>query len=304
MSLVSTEQVRKLLEGSYESLSREVESAVEALGEFQGVVKVIGTFSGHAIVVTDQGKFAKVFYERANSGDLVVIKYEDVSVPVYDSKGKLRNFFKEQAASLAESFLDGEIDTERVTNLMLAIESDTASTDDHIVEALIEGSNADRPWKFQLDAKEKSGVLQTVLEGLEIPEASPKFTKLYDGSIPVVEHEGYRGLVRSDLTKLVADLDNLSGQIEEAFASLTNMIDTRPDVTKNEAVVDLTAFIKDLLSDLMGAQQAIAEALDQVTTVSALGKLHDALAEGKAQQSVAGQFIFRAVTKLASALEK
>jgi hypothetical protein len=295
---VPTEVVQKLLEGSYENKARQLESLAESaavFGEYKGRIKVIGMFNGHAIVVTENARFAKLMFEESHSGELMIVGVKPVDVPVYENSNELRKFYKSEAATITESFLGGQVDVSRIKDLMLALNGDTAKTDDQIVDNMIEASNADRTWKHLFEAKKTARLVEAVLEGTEIPTFKPKFTKLYDGSMPLAEAEGYRALVKSDLTKLVGELDSVVGDMEQAFASLPDLIEDQNTVGKNDAVVDLRAFIKDLLEDLMGAQQAAAEALEQVTTISALGKLHDALAEGLAAQKVASQFISRVV---------
>jgi hypothetical protein len=303
--IVPTMEVKKHLVGSYEALARRLAEAalverVKLFGEDDpGKIRIIGTFKGHAIAVTENAKFVKVFYETASTGELVVVGAETLSVPVYEGAGGVRAFARTEAKSIVESLIEGDVNLtqSRIVDLMRTVDSDPSEADKHIVGSMIEGVlDASRKWHK---------LLVTDAELAEsIGELEPKFFKLADGSIPVAQQEAYRALVVGDLKSLLDSLETIHSAVTESFASLTTLIDTNSELLKEQSIVETQAAVKDLLAHLLSTQATIAEAVQNVHSISALGELHDAVAVELLRFEAAGKYVSRSVAELASNLTK
>jgi hypothetical protein len=299
--IVPTEVVRKYLAGSFEEISLRVEQAVSrepgrVFGEDGGAIKVVGTFGGYAIVVNSKAQFVKVMYEVANSGEFMIVGVEKLAIPVYDTPEKVRGFLRSEASTVVESFYHGDYDgaLERVVQIMRTMDGTAAYSDAQVVANMIEVAQAPREWKVKLGVK-------SLGETIEVPEYEAKFSKINDGSVPAEKLEGYRAIVAADLKNLTDRMGATKVTVEEAFASLTNLIDTYPELAVEESVAEIKAFINDLSADLIGAQASVTEALTGISSIPALSELYDVLAEGLNRQEVAGRYISLAVANLASA---
>lgn len=302
--IVSTVEVQKHLKGSYESLARRLSETAtierkKIFGEDDpGKIRVIGTFKGHVIAVTETAKFVKVFYETASNGELVVIGAENISIPVYEGEGAVRQFARSEASAIVESFISGDSDLtqDRITDLMRTIDTDPAEADLHISGAMIEAvTDGSRRWRKQLftaDSATHSDLAET-LEHFE-----PKFEKLTDGHMPSTQQEAYRSLVVCDLKNLVEQIEIIYNEASASFASLTNMVNTDSNLLKEESFVETKTAVQDLLAHLLQTQVSIAESLQSVNSISALGELHDAVALELLRWEAAGKHISRSVAAM------
>jgi hypothetical protein len=305
--IVPTTEVRKLVIGSYEDLTHRIEEAAfldreRIFGDGSADrVKVLGTFKGHAIVVNEEGHFAKLFYEIASNGELMLMGREVLNIPIYEGKSGIRRFLMGEASNLVENFFITEPEqiTIAIKDLMRSISSANDATDSQIVASYVESAfDTERSWRPLL-AERLTPADASVLEAFE-----PKFLKLSGENIPPEQQEAYRTLVVSDLGTLVSSLDELHSEIGKSVASLTSLIDTHPELSRDESVVELRSAANDLMGDLLNSQHSIVDSLENVSSISALGELHDALALELTRRTIAGKYISQAVAEIASSLNK
>jgi hypothetical protein len=112
-SLLATEDIRKLSNGSFEHLiARLVEAVQESSPRLFGErveTRVVATFPGHAIVLSASSKAVRVRFDEDSNGDLRITGHEQVPLKVY-SEENLEAFVQEEAEQVVKGLLSGDPD--------------------------------------------------------------------------------------------------------------------------------------------------------------------------------------------------
>lgn len=294
---VPTEEIQKLTIGSYEFLASKIDEAIskdakKVFGDsVPNKVERIGTFGDHVLVAADDGRFAKVKYERANNGSIKIISAEAVKVPVYD-EGNLSSYTMQEARSIVDSLLAHDVSQaeSKLRALVPFVDEKLAATEDQILSSVIESIKADRPWKrlYRERAEQVKAFLGAELTKIEERKLPIKFSKLEMASDAAAQGS-YRDLVHADLAF-----------IAEAIGGWLKAIETTETVKKGQPqvvapeeqalVTTFLAFTEDLKRDLQNVKDSIFESVRLVQSVPSLGKLYDALAEESFHYEVASRF--------------
>lgn len=292
---VPTEEIQKLTIGSYEFLASKIDEAIskdakKVFGDsIPNKVERIGTFGDHVLVAADDGRFAKVKYERANNGAIKIISAEEIKVPVY-SEGNLSSYTMQEARSIVDSLLAHDVSQaeSKLRALVPFVDEKLAATEDQILSSVIESIKADRPWKrlYRERAEQVKAFLGVELTKIEERKLPIKFAKLSETDAK--EQEGYKDLVHADLAFMAEAIGGWLKTIEATESVKKDQPPVKPE--DQPLVTTFLAFTEDLKRDLQSVKESVLESVRLVQSVPSLGKLYDALAEESFHYEVASHF--------------
>ena len=305
-SFIPSEDIRKLTFGSYEHLKSQVENSIEASREklfgSDAPIQVLGTFSGYAIVLSEDAKVFRVKFEKTESGDVATVSAETLQVPAY-KKDTMGEFAMREARAYVEAFLGGSktVATEHMKNLVPVVKDRSPSPQPpRIVESFGNLVKGERGWKKVYAAKiaEIRATVDSKLEEHRVPD---KFRRLYDGTIGKSELPSYKDLVTSDLKYLGEKIENLLSETEKAVNVFRGAVPALKTEHKDPTVKMFESFSEDFVADLKGVKRALAEATEHLNGVDDFGKIYDLLANELHRYEVAGQFVAKMSRRLAEA---
>lgn len=282
---VPASELQRLRTGSYESLTAEITQACQDSHVLEAETVVFATYPDHAIVTTQDARFARIVFERANDGKLTIVHTEELQVPVIRDEATLSAYVQSHAADVVDAIQEGKgVRAASLLREILAIADKTPKAGDtESVSAVIAKLRASRPW-------------YTVI-GESVPLAGPgKFVRITEGVIPKDQLSGYLPLVRRDVEILVGQLDAAASVVEASFASLTTRADTTADSVSPEETA-LREAASDLLRDIADAQLAVTECIARIRgDVPAMARLHDELLVTLHKFDLAGKMLTSKVT--------
>lgn len=296
--VVPAEAIAELAQGSYEHLVSRINEALESQKNLivgpNRSVKTVATFPGYAVVASDEGQFLRVKYEDIN-GSIRLSGFENVEVSTYEPK-TIFKYAQECALSAVDAMLSKNKDESRnrLRALVSLSESFSRPRGEVIVENVIGALQLQRPWRrlYVEQHAEIKKMLATELKMIEDNSVNPKFTKLYDGTIPEERFEEFRSLVTSDLTSLGERLSGVHTKVEAAYYPFADSIKNLNRDPKDDAVLNqFSTFAEDLIDHLRVMRENLAEALEDAACVMCLGQVHDAIAEGLLDIEIAGRFV-------------
>jgi hypothetical protein len=309
-SFVPSEDIRKLTFGSYEHLKSQVESSIEASREklfgSDAPVQVLGTFSGYAIVLSEDAKVFRVKFEKTEAGGVAPLSSEVLSVPAY-KKETLGDFAMHEARAYVEAFMSGSksVATEHMKNLVPVVKDRATSPQPaRIVESFENLVKGERGWKKVYAAKiaEIRSTVREELPKLDENRMHDKFRRLYDGTMSSTELFSYKDLVTSDLNYLGEKIENLLSGTEKAVNVFKGSVPALKTEQKDPTVKMFESFSEDFVADLKGVKRALSEAADHLNGVDDFGKIYDLLANELYRYEVAGQFVAKMSRRLAEAV--
>lgn len=282
---VPTESMQQLLHGSYEHLISGLDTALDRkkdlFGEGVGTVKVLGTFPGSAVVLTEGGKFFRVSYEPSPNGEVKITGKKDLHVPLVTSN--LGEFLRAEASSVVDAFLEGAHDKveAKLQGLLPFIDRMTATSDASVVEAVVISLKTERPWRrvFKEQGPKIRKFLWDDLSRFEETRLRPKFSQLYDGSVPADNLGEYKDLVLTSVKSLSEKVSTLAKTLEDARNSLIGAPASFKDMGEDAMVTTFSAFVEDLFDDTQALASDLGEAAAKMTGVPDLGRLYDSVVE-------------------------
>lgn len=291
---VPTEEIQKLTTGSYEFLASKIDDAIskEAKKVFgdsvPNKVERIGTFADHVLVAADDGRFAKVKYERANNGAIKIISAEEIKVPVY-TEGSLSGYLMKEARSIVESLLAHDVSQaeSKLKALIPFAEEKLSATEEQIVASVIESIKADRPWKklYRERTEQVKAFLGAELAKIEERKLPIKFAKA-EMATDAAAQESWKDLVNTDLSFMAEAINSWLKPVETAETFKKDQV--KPE--DQALVTTFLAFTEDLKRDLQNVREAVLESMRLVQSPASLGRLYDTLAEESFHYEVASRF--------------
>jgi hypothetical protein len=282
-----TEAVRHLTRGSFERLIAKLEEALQDYPLFEGASSyVLGTFSGHAIVASDEGACARVKYE--DLGDTIeVLEHELVELKSYDTS-EVSEFLEDESRKVLDLWTRGRLTeaTERLRSLVEVSDKVEPVSESDLMQSWLQTLTQDRPWTTLLD--EKRGEIEGALAETTRIGLHRKFHRLYDGSTSKKDLEPYRGLVTSDLGDLKESLTTLIRNTQNASETASAQA---ARFEAGNAVSALVAFSEDLLEDLARIDRIASEATKHVSDVANLSQLHDLIEARLTDAQIATDFV-------------
>jgi len=282
-----TEAVKHLTRGSFERLIAKLEEALEDYPMFEGSSSyVLGTFSGYAIVASDEGACARIKYEDLGES-IEILEHEFVELKSYDTS-EVSEFLEDESSKILDLWSKGNLTeaTQRLRSLVEISESVERVNESDLMKSWVPMLTQSRPWTRLLD--EKRGEIEGALEETTRIGLHRKFHRLYDGSIPESDLEPYKGLVLSDLGALKESTKTLLIDTQNASEA------ARTQAARFEeggAVAALFAFSEDLLEDLARIDRIASEATKHVSGVANLSQLHDLIEVRLTDAKIAQNFV-------------
>lgn len=303
---VPTDAVRQILHGSYEHLVARLDEALQTEGErIFGAkdvpARVLGTFPGHAVVASVDGRFARIRFEEQKGGRVQIVSHEPLALPMVTEQN-LDAFVKQEMGEVVESFLRG--DTARaeakLRGLAPFMGERTPASAKQITESLVVAAHAPRAWKrlYQEQGSQIRRFLWSDLAKLESDRLHPQFKQLYNGSIPETKLETYRELVTAKMTALAERAVLLADLVEASARQALTLESNFRGLGEDSVLGIFESFSEDLVGDLRGVQSIIDEGMKRLGCVSCLGELYDALVTEMFDYEVAGRFVERMAAKL------
>jgi hypothetical protein len=295
--LIPIEEIKKLTRGSYEHVIAVVEQVVQenAEGIFgkQVGVRLLGTFPGLAIALSEDGDIARISFESTGNGSIRITKHEAVDVPQVDPN-KVDDFVRSEVSRAVAEWQAGRVGAAQkiIASVAPYVGERPLMDDRDVVGKLISSFEADRPWKKLF--RERSDHFRKLigaeaLASIDNSRAARKFSTLYDGSISEDQMARYHSLVRSNLAYLSSRVESLRDLVESSYGSLRSVI--RSDDLEDVSVSTLALFAEDLVSDLRRLYTVLTESAKKLTETGSLGRLHDIVAEGLHEYEIAGRFV-------------
>lgn len=293
MSLISnryvpTGEVKRITVGSFEERTRLIESAVSSdsvrLFGMQVESKVVGTFPGHVVVLSEDGKCVRVKYE-INGHAAKLLSFDRVADTVEERK----NLSNTQAKEAATLISQGRISEAKsvIKHLAALVDSASPQQDDQIIDAMISFRRADRPWKATF--REKADTMRRLVldEAGEIHKdrIQPKFKSLHNGTLKRNEVDRYRDIVIESIKILDTRTTRLQEQVESAISAVKEL------KIEDPSVGSYLNFAHDLADSLRSNSKTVTEALRRVKRTDSIGKLYDSLAEEFGDCEIASRYV-------------
>jgi hypothetical protein len=263
-SFVPSEEIQKLTLGSYEHLRAQVEEAIgaarEQLFESAAPVKILATFAGHALVLSEDAKVFRVKFEQTERGGVAPISAEALSVPAYNAQ-TLDRFALREAQAYVDAFFNSaktEAASHLQTLLPLIKEKAPAPPPVKITEAFQNLVKGERGWKkvYTERLSQIRASVQDSLPKLDEGRLPEKFRRLYDGKTPAAELNNYKGLVTSDLKYLGERVEALLETAEKDVAAFKGQVPALKVEERDATVKMFESFSEDFLADLRGVKKS------------------------------------------------
>lgn len=293
---VPAEEIHKLSEGSFEHLADRLDETVARNmamvfgAKKPNQIQRIATFENKVVLATDDGRFTSVVFEEAQNGQLHIVSVTPAQVPTYD-ESNLYSYLVQEASNVIDRWMNGDHkgSTEILDSLIPHIMEQTDPTDSEKVDAVAATIRRATPWKRLYQAQSetiKSFLGAAILEDIEAHHSNDKYAKLNESAVS--SSEGFRDVVTSDLEFLASICEGMSENLVNVDL---NSLGAKVEGDEAALLQTFGAFAEDLKISLNGAAFSIRESLKSIESVSALGKLHDSLAEEVKHFEVASCFV-------------
>ena len=295
--LVPVDVVRQLANGSFEHLSVRIDEAVERsrgmfVGEDDAQVARIATFPQYVVVGSSDGRYFRAPYEDVG-GDIKILLPEQIDVPLVD-EGNAIDFIKQYAISTVDAILsDNKEETrERILSLLSLHESveDERDVADEVVKLL----SSNREWR-SLYSEQRSEIAEQIsdlLGAIRDRQIDPKYSPLYNGTIPEEKFENYREVVTSGLSLVADKLEKIQTVAESAFYPFCEAIEGADKTSEEERTISkFVSFSEDFIEDIQSLREHVAFAINNEKCVMCIAQVHDAVAESLYDFDVVGSFI-------------
>lgn len=287
--------LQRLTEGSYEHVIARVEEAVQAgsASMFGGPVQVslAGTYPGRCLVLAEDGRARRVWWEQSDAGVIFITRSEPVVLEMKTAQECVR----ESVHRAVGAFLEGRIEEARslLEEAVVVTEPEAKSlAEDSVLGLVTTTLSAPRPWRDLLQEQRDriEAVLGTkVVAVLRETALEQKFGVLYS-SLGEEDQTGFRDLVHADTTTLKARITSLSRVTEAYYGAVCPLLE-HVELRSLPEVQTYRLFSEDLISSLRLLQTSITEAQERLHSVAGLGALYDLVAENLFDYEVGAAFV-------------
>ena len=302
---VPTAEIRRVTSGSYEHLIGRLSDAVAKIsstlfGE-DVATEVVGTFSGHALVLAKDGRCVRVQYEDAKSG-LKISGFQQVALQTFSVKSE---YLKDEARKAVDAFLKGaQVEAaERLGVVARLIEAQPSTPDEKLTEGVLALLKSERTWKMQYAErapKFRTFLGESVVATIEANRTKARFSTLAEDAADL---DTIHAVVVEALQSLAERVDLLREEVEKAFVQLQALTPHLAAIGESEVLTAVAAFTQDLINDLRSVHKVVVESSLQVGRTDCLGRIHDTVAEELHQYEVAARFVIDMTSSLAAATQ-
>jgi len=304
--------LRALARGSYEHVVAVVEAMVQEQSEkiFGSPVgvRVVGTFPGEVLVLSEDGRVARASFEPDGEGSVRLTGTAPAAVPIYRGD-RVREYVREQVSTAVEAWRAGRRAeaAEIIADVAPYVGEGEQKDDWGEVRALLSSIVSDSPWRDLLGARRdaiRAELGAEAVRELESAQLQPRFERLYSGRAPVAveDHPRFAELVRRGLRALGDRVESLRDLVELSNAELQTVIEFDGFNGGGAALSTLKLFTEDLVGDLCNLHESIVRATTTLSGVDCLGRFHDTIAEGLQDYELAGRFAVTMAQRLREGL--
>lgn len=295
---VPPDELNRVTEGSYERLiERLAEEATKASDRLFGKacqVKLVSTFTNHAVVLAESGKAARIRFETNHDGVPMIVSHESYNFTSV-KQGDSVTFVEARSKEIVTALLEGD-DARALSRarevLPLVEDKKEIVPPADFVKLVQEQFGRQTAWKtaYEESVGQIHKRIGSDLGLIDQNRVEAKFTKLYDGSMSIDERAGYEGLVRSDLIRIIESFERLRdriGALTEKFTALAASVEEDKRL--------MGGFALDFEEDIQRAAKILRESEAGVFDVAARGQLHDVASTAMYRYDVAARYIETAI---------
>jgi len=292
--LVDGEALAKLLDGSFEVVRNEVDEAVSSNldlfgGDSDDEIRVIGTFSEHAIVVNESGEFFKVELSRnEETGDLELGTVEQVQVPVKEAS-ELSGDAKVESLLVVDAILDGNDDEAdaRIESLYTMARSGVKFTAEGVEDDLI-AMGDDHDWIEAVRENEES-MAKFVGSDANRALPKPKFNDLFESAVDRSDQR-IRDSIQVSLDDVLSELRRMHVDVESVMRSgFDENMTSGEEGLLGEDFGEFVHEFSENLEDTIGIVESAIAVADGGDVMS-LGRVHDGVASRLREMNLAAAF--------------
>jgi hypothetical protein len=296
--LVDGDFLAKLLAGSFEVRMGAVEEAVANHSELFGAedeasVRVIGTYTDHAIVANTDGEFFRCEWTEGEDG-VTLTHVRQIDVPVIEGEVRqsaIRKKYEEAVSDLLEC--NSESAEEKLRELLDLATGGVPMTAEAVETVFLENRDrfADADWAKMVSEREAEIRKFLGAEALRLVYPKPQFENITGDAIDESVAEGRResvvramGELRSFLGRL-REQTLLARQVNEGYR-------VRGSADDAETTADFVEFASGFAEDLDGMISIVddAVAVAEDGCAKCLARLHDGIAGQMREWSLAAAF--------------
>lgn len=304
--VVSTDAMRKLVEGSYEHLGVILDGALrrnsDAFGFDKDSLTRIATFENRMVVGSDAGDVFSVNFKSVD-GNIVLSDIEKIKVPVVASSN-VNESIKEFSFGAVDALLSEDSDSVVSHLLMLAELQERQEMEENrdYPQEAVNAVMAPRVWReiFDSQADEIKSQIEDRLESIQGDALEPKYKPLYESDeIPEERFGDYREGAENDLKVLLDRLVSLHESVEsEYFGFRSSLTKDEVEEMDHDVLSQFCVFSEDLIDNIGEARSVVADTIEHENCVMCLGKVYDTFAEALTDYEIAGAFVERMVGAL------
>jgi len=292
------EELSRVQKGSYEellpALTHEVQQAASRLFGESAPVRLVATFPSYAVVMHPvTGKAVRVKYELAADGLPKIVSHTDYPLKSFQAEG----YVQEKIKSVVSAILEGNDATayKALKSILPLVEErkEILSSPD-LYDVVVQRLTMPVPWKQALKENQQKilNALGDELAMLDQSRLDPKFSKLYNGEVPLESLGGYEDLVKSDLRTMVARFESLSHEAKKLSERVTELATSMKDDELAYA-----GFVMDFEADSKEVTRVLKEAEMSISDLGTKARLYDVAAKALYQYDVASRYIHTVALK-------
>lgn len=297
--LVDGEFLGKLLAGSYEVSMGAVEEAVASHsdlfgGEDETQVRVIGTYSDHAIVANRKGDFFRCGWSIAENGNVQLEGVRQIDVPVQEGEVR-QSTIRRQYDSVVNDLLEcrSEEAEGKLKELLDLVNGGVPMTAEAVEHMFLENRQRfmESDWAGVVSEKEADIRRFLGAEALRLSFPKMKFEHLTDEKV----EESVAEARRDQVVEGIRDIRSFLGRLHDQ-TTLARKVDERYRIrgsAPDEAVTaDFVRFSASFTEDLDGMISIVEDALAVAEDGCAkcLARLHDGIAAQMREWAMAAAF--------------
>jgi hypothetical protein len=295
---VPPDELNRVTEGSYERLIKQLaEEANRTSDRLFGEacqVELVSTFPNHAVLLSESGDAVRIRFETNRDGVPMIVSHEPYQFQSVNRKDP-KAFVEGRSREIVKALLEGDDSRaySRAKEVLPMVENQKEAPPPADLLKLVQ-EQLDRQCAWKTAFEESLGQIHKRLGSdlglIDQNRVEAKFEKLYDGSIPVEQRDGYGDLVRSDLIRVIESFEKIRdrvGALSEKFTALAASV-------KDDHRA-LAGFALDFEEDVQRTAKMLREAEGHVFDIAARGQLHDVASKAMYRYDVAAKYIETAI---------
>lgn len=290
MRIISDKRLKYLTRDSFESKINKIREALDEVAVFDGEsYKILGTFPGYVVAMSESGTGARVSYEVDN-GNYLVKEWEELEFETYTDNA-VADLLKTEADDVLRLWSKGSKAKalEKLESLVTLSAKVPSPTDDTL-NLWQESLTKIRQWEKVLE--DKKDLISDLIGDKVVGNLHTKFNRLYDLKQGASRLSESKELVNREVLNLRNSYRELKSEMNALQTKVSQL-----ESSDNGSVKSLAFFVSDLVSDLERVS-TISENAPFISSVAKKAKVHDLLITKLARGSLAKSFVAEMATVL------